>query len=50
MEYSSSTNFAELWRYLKQIQGVSGIKTWAYLTKKSEICNRLSVAGEQTSL
>ena len=37
-------NFAQLWRYFKQIQGVSGIQTYAYLTKKGEICNRLLVA------
>ena len=50
MECSWSMNFAELWRYFKQIQGVSGIQTKAYLTKNSEIRNRFSVAGEQTSL
>ena len=44
MDFSWSMNFAQLLRYVKQIQGVSGIQTQAYLTKKSEIRNRLLVA------
>ena len=39
-----------IWRYFKQIEGVSGIQTKAHLTKKSEICNRLLVVEEQTFL
>ena len=44
MDFSWSVNFAQLWGYFKQIQGVSGIQTYAFLNKKSEICNRLLIA------